>query len=216
MSITGPATHDIPASPPGIPSEQIAGHPEFRHLSTIAGIQVDLRYATPHNFVGRDLYSPYDCAWLHRDAACALERVVAWLREHAPGLTPLVLDALRPQRVQEQLWDALAGTGLQMYLANPERGSIHSYGMALDITLLDAAGRELDMGTGFDDMTELSHPKLEARFLASGELTKAQAANRQLLRDAMFQAGFVGINTEWWHFDCGDRNLVRQTFRRVL
>jgi len=199
-----------------IASEDIAGHPEFRHLSTIAGIAVDLRYATPNNFVGRDLYSPYDCAWLHRDAAVALERVVAWLKARRPGCTPLVLDALRPQRVQQQLWDALAGTDLQMYLANPQRGSIHSFGMALDITILDDDGRELDMGTGFDDMTERSHPALEARFLASGELTPDQIANRQLLRDAMFQAGFVGINTEWWHFDCGDRNLVRQTFRRVL
>ena len=199
-----------------IASEDVAGHPEFRHLSTIAGIAVDLRYATPDNFVGRDLYSPYDCAWLHRDAAAALERVVGWLKERRPDCTPLVLDALRPQRVQQQLWDALAGTDLQMYLADPQRGSIHSFGMALDVTLLDEAGRELDMGTGFDDMTLLSHPALEARFLASGELTAAQAANRQLLRDAMFQAGFVGINTEWWHFDCGDRNVVRQTFRRVL
>jgi len=199
-----------------IASEDVAGHPAFRHLSTIAGIAVDLRYATPDNFVGRDLYSPYDCAWLHRDAAAALERVVAWLRERRPDCTPLVLDALRPQRVQQQLWDALAGTDLQMYLADPKRGSIHSFGMALDVTLVDEAGRELDMGTGFDDMTLLSHPALEARFLASGELTTAQAANRQLLRDAMFQAGFVGINTEWWHFDCGDRNVVRRTFRRVL
>ena len=199
-----------------IASEDVAGHPAFRHLSTIAGIAVDLRYATPDNFVGRDLYSPYDCAWLHRDAAAALERVVAWLRERRPDCTPLVLDALRPQRVQQQLWDALAGTDLQMYLADPKRGSIHSFGMALDVTLVDEAGRELDMGTGFDDMTLLSHPALEARFLASGELTAAQAVNRQLLRDAMFQAGFVGINTEWWHFDCGDRNVVRQTFRRVL
>jgi D-alanyl-D-alanine dipeptidase len=199
-----------------IASEDVAGHPAFRHLSTIAGIAVDLRYATPNNFVGRDLYSPYDCAWLHRDAAAALERVVAWLKARRPDCTPLVLDALRPQRVQQQLWDALAGTDLQMYLADPQRGSIHSFGMALDVTLLDEAGRELDMGTGFDDMTLLSHPALEASFLASGELTAAQAANRQLLRDAMFQAGFVGINTEWWHFDCGDRNVVRQTFRRVL
>ena len=197
-------------------SEAIAGSPEFRHLSTIAGIVIDLRYATPDNFVGRDLYSPFDCAWLHRDAAAALERVVAWLAVERPGYTPLILDALRPQRVQEQLWAALEGSNLQMYLASPERGSIHSFGMALDITILDERGRELDMGTGFDDLSERSHPALEVKLLARGELTRAQVANRQLLRDAMFQAGFVGINTEWWHYDCGDRALVRRTFRRIL
>ena len=188
---------------------------DFRHLTTIAGIAVDLRYAGPNNFVGRDLYAPYDCAWLHVDAACALERVVAYLADRHPGACVLVLDALRPQRVQQELWDALAGTDLQMYLAEPTRGSIHSFGMALDVTILDEAGVELDMGTGFDDMTELSHPALEEGFLARGDLTTEQVANRQLLRDAMFQAGFVGIHTEWWHFDCGDRNVVRATFQRV-
>ena len=199
-----------------VASEDIAGSPEFRHLSSIQGIAVDLRYATANNFVGRDLYSPFDCAWLHRDAAAALERVVARLAERRPGYTALVLDALRPQRVQQQLWDALEGTGLQMYLANPARGSIHSYGMALDITLLDEGSRELDMGTGFDDMTDLSHPALEEGFLVAGRLDEEQVANRRLLREAMLQAGFFGINTEWWHFDCGDRERVRSTFRRVL
>jgi len=199
-----------------IRSEDVPGNPAFRHLSSIAGIAVDLRYAGPDNFVGRDLYSPLDCAWLHRDAAAAVERAVAWLAQQAPGYKVLLLDALRPHRVQEELWDALEGTNLQMYLAPPERGSIHSFGMAVDITILDPAGRELDMGTGFDDMTELSHPALETQFLASGELSSAQAANRQLLRDAMFQAGFVGIKTEWWHFDCGDRVLVRRDYTRVL
>jgi D-alanyl-D-alanine dipeptidase len=188
---------------------------DFRHLSTIAGIAVDLRYASPHNFLGRDLYAPYDCAWLHVQAASALERVVAWLAVRRPGARVLVLDALRPQRVQQELWDALAGTGLQLYLAEPGRGSIHSYGMALDVTILDEAGAELDMGTGFDDMTELSHPALEEGFLARGDLSQQQVANRQLLRDAMGQAGFVGIKTEWWHFDCSDRDVVRATFQRV-
>ena len=208
MSSTGPV--------PGIASEDIAGDAAFRHLSTIAGIAVDLRYATPNNFVGRDLYSPFDCAWLHREAAAALEQAVAWLARRAPGHTALVLDALRPQRVQQQLWDALAGTELRLYLADPARGSIHSYGMALDITILDPDGKELDMGTGFDDMTELSHPALEEGFLRAGALSEVQVANRRLLREAMLQAGFVGINTEWWHFDCGDRDRVRATFRRVL
>ena len=203
-------------SGPGIASEDVAASPDFRHLASIAGVQVDLRYASPNNFLKRDLYAPFDCAWLHREAAAALERAVAWLRARAPGHTLLVLDALRPQRVQQQLWDALAGTGLQMYLADPARGSIHSYGMALDITVLDPQGAELDMGTGFDDMTELSHPALEAGFLAAGALTEEQVGNRRLLRAAMEHAGFLGIRTEWWHFDCGERERVRATFRRVL
>lgn len=196
--------------------EDIRGSGDFRHLSTIAGIAVDLRYATPHNFAGRDLYSPFDCAWLHREAAQALEQVVIWLARERPGFTLLVLDALRPQRVQEQLWHTLDGTGLHMYLADPVRGSIHSFGMALDVTLLDASGEELDMGTGFDDLSERSQPVLEAQFLASGELTPEHAANRHLLRDAMAHGGFVGINSEWWHYDHGNRDEVRARYERVL
>ena len=196
--------------------EAVGSDPQFRHLSSIAGIAVDLRYATPDNFVGRDLYSPIDCAWLHRDAAAALEQAVAWLAAHRPEHHLLVLDALRPQRVQQQLWDALQGTELLGYIAEPSRGSIHSFGMALDITIVGPDGRELDMGTGFDDLSERSHPALELALLESGEITQEQVAHRRLLRDAMFQAGFFGINSEWWHFDCGDRVLVRQTYTRVL
>jgi D-alanyl-D-alanine dipeptidase len=199
-----------------ITSEQVPEHPDYRHLTTIAGIRIDLRYATRDNFVGRDLYSPLDCAWLHVEAAAAIERTVAWLAERRPGCTLAILDALRPHRVQEQLWDALAGTDLRIYLADPARGSIHSYGMAVDVTILDEDGRELDMGTGFDDMTELSHPALEPQMLAEGRLTREQLANRLLLRDAMTQAGFVGINSEWWHFDCGERDEVRARYTRVL
>ena len=200
----------------GLAIEDIGASDQFRHLRTVAGIAIDLRYATAANFVGRDLYSPFDCAWLHRDAAAALEQVVGWLARTRPGATVLVLDALRPQRVQQQLWDALDGTGLRMYLADPARGSIHSFGMALDVTILDEAGRELDMGTGFDDLSERSHPALEAVLLARGELNDAQVGHRRLLRDAMTQAGFQGIASEWWHFDCGEREQVRQTYRRVL
>ena len=196
--------------------EAVGSDPQFRHLSTIAGIAVDLRYATPDNFVGRDLYSPIDCAWLHRDAATALEQAVAWLAAYRPDHHLLVLDALRPQRVQQQLWDALQGTELLGYIAEPSRGSIHSFGMALDITIVGPDGQELDMGTGFDDLSERSHPALELALLESGEITQEQVAHRRLLRDAMFQAGFFGINSEWWHFDCGDRVLVRQTYTRVL
>lgn len=199
-----------------LPCEAVPTSGDFRHLSTIDNIGIDLRYGTPHNFVGRDLYSPLDCAWLHREGATALERAVTWLAAMRPGHRLLVLDALRPQRVQQALWDSLAGTDLRMYLANPERGSIHSFGMAIDITIVDATGAELDMGTPFDDLTPLSHPKLESTFLAEQKLRDTHIANRQLLRDAMTQAGFQGISTEWWHFDCGDRERVRREFARVL
>ncbi|MEJ5991646.1 M15 family metallopeptidase [Ramlibacter sp. PS3R-8] len=196
--------------------EDIGSHPDFRRLSTIEGIAVDLRYAGTNNFVGRDLYGSLDCAWLHRVAAAGVERAVALLAREAPGHRLLVLDALRPHRVQVQLWDHLEGTELRQYVANPALGSIHSFGMALDATLVDDAGRELDMGSGFDEMVELSHPRLEAQFLASGELTPAQQAHRQLLRRTLIDAGgFQGIANEWWHFDLLDRKHVRAHFTRV-
>ena len=199
-----------------LPVESISSHADFRPLASIAGISVELRYASADNFVGRDLYSPLDCAWLHRHAAAGLEKTVAWLARERKELRLLVLDALRPQRVQEQLWEALQGTELLGYLANPVRGSIHSFGMAVDITLVDRNGQELDMGTSFDDLTELSHPALESAMLLRGELSATQIGNRQLLRDAMYEGGFKGINSEWWHFDCGDRDVVRAEYTRIL
>lgn len=199
-----------------IPCERVPTHPDFIPLSGIAGIRVELRYASADNFVGYDLYTPLDCAWLHRDAADALSRSVAWLSDNRADLTLLVLDAMRPQRVQEELWAALQGTELLGYLAPPERGSIHSFGMAVDITLIDTSGEELDMGTPFDDLSERSHPALEDTLLARGDLSPAQVANRTVLRAAMHHGGWVGINSEWWHFDCGDRNRVRAQYTRIL
>ncbi len=199
-----------------MPIEMVAGHDHFRRLASIEGTRIDLRYGSANNFVGRDLYGEIDCAWLHCDATAALENAVRWLRRERPGVSILILDALRPQRVQEELWTALAGTNLQMYLADPVRGSIHSFGMAVDVTLIDENGVELDMGTPFDDLTEFSHPALEEGFVAAGALQQIHLDNRHLLKNAMVQAGFQGINTEWWHFDCGDRLKVRADYTRVL
>jgi len=195
--------------------ESVPGHADFRALADVRGIGVDLRYASPNNFVGSDLYAPFDCAWIHREAAAKLEAAAEWLGRHAPGVRLVVLDALRPQRVQQRLWDTLDAP-LRAYLANPERGSIHSFGMAVDVTLVDASGAELDMGTPFDDMTEKSHPALEEALLAAGELTGPQVDNRKILRGAMSHAGWQGISREWWHFDGGDRDRIRAEYLRVL
>jgi D-alanyl-D-alanine dipeptidase len=196
--------------------EDIAAHPDYRHLRTLAGVAHELRYVGADNFAGRSLYGRLDCAWLRREAAEGLEAAARWLATARPGWQLLVLDALRPQRVQEAIWIDVAGTPEQEYFANPERGSIHSYGMAVDVTLRSPAGAEADMGSGFDEMSRLSHPALHAELLATGQLTPAQVAERDCLAAAMRAGGFAGIPNEWWHFDHGDRDRVRRELPRVL
>ncbi len=198
-----------------LPCEAVSSNPEFRALASIRGIAVDLRYAGCDNFVGRNLYGDLNCAWLQREAAAGLERAASMLGQGYPALTLLVLDALRPHRVQQQLWQHLEGTELRSYLADPARGSIHSFGMAVDVTLMDDTGTALDMGTGFDDLSELSHPDLEDAHLAQGRLSPEQFANRMVLRNAMCGSGFRAIHSEWWHFDFGDRDLIRQHYLRI-
>lgn len=190
--------------------------PDFVPLAALSGIAVDLRYASTRNLLGRDVYTPHDCAWLHAQAAHALQRAADWLARAQPALRLLVLDAARPQRVQELFWALVQGTPMEPYFAAPERGSIHSFGMAVDLTLTDAQGVELDLGTPFDDTTELAHPALEHAHAAAGRLTAAAVEHRRWLRAAMLHGGFQPIATEWWHFDCGEREQVRREFRRIV
>jgi D-alanyl-D-alanine dipeptidase len=201
---------------PMIRVEDIAAHPDYRHLRTLAGVEHDLRYVGTNNFAGRSLYGRLDCAWLRQEAAAGLETAARWLAAARPGWRLRVLDALRPQRVQEAIWVDVAGTTAQQYFANPERGSIHSYGMAVDVTLLAPDGTESDMGSGFDEMSRLSHPALHAELLAAGLLSAAQVAERECLAAAMRAGGFAGIANEWWHFDRDDRDRVRRELPRVL
>ena len=195
--------------------EDIAADPDFCRLQTLHGVPHDLRYAGSNNFAGRVLYAGIDCAWLRREAATGLQTAAEWLQQRRPGWRILLLDALRPQRVQEAIWNDVAGTEMEHYFANPQRGSIHSFGMAVDVTLLDPQGQEADMGSGFDEMAPASHPALHAEHLQSGVLTREQVAHRDCLRNAMAQGGFQGIPTEWWHFDHGDRDRVRRELPRV-
>lgn len=201
--------------PPPIRCEDIGAHPDFRPLRSLQGVSHDLRYAGTDNFAGRVLYRGLDCAWLRREAAAGLEAAAAWLDQARPGFRLLVLDALRPQRVQQSIWADVAGTLAQAYFADPARGSIHTFGMAVDVTLLDGRGRERDMGSGYDEMSLRSHPELDAEHLALGALSAAQVAERGWLRAAMARGGFRTIATEWWHFDFGDREAVRRELPRV-
>ena len=195
--------------------EEVPGHPGFRPLASLREVLHDLRYASANNFANRVLYRGFDCAWIRVEAAAGLEQAARWLAAERPGWRLLVLDALRPQRVQEAIWKEVVNTPMSMYFAEPVRGSIHSFGMALDLTLIDPQGREADMGSAFDQMALSSHPALHGEHLARGVLSPAQVAERDCLRDAMAQGGFAGISTEWWHFDHGDRDAVRRAWPRV-
>ncbi len=189
--------------------------PGYRRLASLQGVLHDLRYVGRDNFAGRSLYGRLDCAWLRAEAAAGLEAAAHWLQGVRPGWHIVVLDALRPQRVQEAIWIDVAGTPMQEYFANPERGSIHSYGMAVDVTLRDPEGREADMGSGYDEMSPASHPCLHDVHLASGLLSAGQVGHRDCLAQAMRQGGYNGIANEWWHFDHGDAERVRRELPRI-
>ena len=107
----------LPVTPPaGVPMiriEQLAEQPHFVRLQPLHGVRVDLRYVGSNNFAGRSLYGSLDCAWLRREAAAGLQAAAQWLHARRPGWTILVLDALRPQRVQEAIWKDGEGTPRQ-------------------------------------------------------------------------------------------------------
>ncbi len=100
-------------------------------------------------------------------------------------------------------------------MADPKKGSITNFGMAIDLSVQDEKGRDLDMGTGFDSFTPLAETQLEKDKLASGELTQAQFDNRLILRRPMEEAGFKVLPEEWWHFDAMPADLVRKQFMVV-
>lgn len=170
-------------------------------------ILVDLRYSTTNNFVGVDVYGALDHAYLQAEPARRLAEANTYLKERNSDYTLYIFDAVRPRRVQQILWDTLDYPEKEKpkYVANPQEGSIHNYGAAVDLTIADAEGHPLDMGTGFDYFGVLAYPTKEEEMLAQGNLTEEQIANRRLLREVMTQAGFTPIQTEWWHFNALSR-----------
>src|SRR6185369_5892713 len=108
-------------------------------------VEIALAYATAENITGKPIYRQAAC-YLHENAAAKL-RVAIQLA--APlGLRFKIFDAYRPGEAQWKLWEAFPS---EEFVANPRRGSPHSRGVAVDLTLIDAGGKELDMGSGFDE-----------------------------------------------------------------
>lgn len=168
---------------------------------------VDLRYSTLNNFTGKDMYGDLNRCYLQRDVALKLVIAQAELRKQYPYYSLLVFDGARPVSIQQLMWDSvnLSAADRQKYLSNPENKSLHNYGAAVDVSIIDEKGRELDMGTPYDFFGEEAHPRREAEYFESGKLTETQLANRELLRSVMRTAGFSRIETEWWHFNSTSR-----------
>jgi zinc D-Ala-D-Ala dipeptidase len=147
--------------------------------------------------------SPGDC-YLQDDAARMLYSAGRALRKMRPELRLQALDCARSLKTQRRLYARAQRTGRTDYVANPDRsyGSLHTYGCAIDLTLVDKRGRALDLGRRAQTYDRRLQPRRESGALRSGLLTKEQLANRLLLREVMVRAGFLPIGNEWWHFDC--------------
>ncbi|MDZ7960216.1 MAG: M15 family metallopeptidase [Aulosira sp. DedQUE10] len=151
-------------------------------------IVLDIRYASPNNFLKKKLYSEARCV-LRYGVAKRLSLVQQDLAKNKLNLK--IYDCYRPLSVQKEMWKLLPD---ERYVGNPARGSRHNRGAAVDATLIDSSGKELEMPSAFDAFTPASH-----RDYSGGSIQSRK--NRQILEDAMRKQGFTGLATEWWHFD---------------
>jgi len=148
---------------------------------------LDLRYATTDNFTGTRLYPVARCK-LRRAVAERLARAAKLLRAHDRRL--LVWDCYRPSSIQAALWKLVPD---ERYVANPKQGSVHSRGAAIDVGLADRDGKPVALPTRFDEFSDAAHRDHTAH---DPEARRLDAAMRA--------AGFVGLPTEWWHYDAPD------------
>lgn len=181
-------------------------------------IRVELKYASEDNFMQRNVYGGLKKAYLQPKVAERLGKVQEYLTENHPGYYLLVYDAVRPRSVQQFMWDLLDSIPINertKFVSNPSRGSLHSFGCAVDVTLWKESEGVLDMGANYDDMRKIAYTQLEQHFLSTGELSKEQYANRLLLRKAMSQGGFWVIQTEWWHFNAHSRDTAKSLYEVI-
>lgn len=158
--------------------------------SLIPNIRYDLRYASTNNFTGKRLYSKkLKNTYLRTAAATALAKVQTDLNQQGFGLK--IYDAYRPYGVTIRFWETIKD---ERYVANPSKGSGHNRGLAVDLTVIDLkTGKELDMGTGFDNFTDTAHHIFN-------QLSQSVLDNRKLLKETMLKHGFELFDTEWWHY----------------
>ena len=149
----------------------------------------DVRYATTNNFTGKILYKS-NKVFLRKVVADSLKKTNDYFKKHY-NCAIKIFDGYRPLSVQKYMWQILPDN---RYVADPSKGSRHNRGAAVDITLIDSLGNQLDMGTKFDDFTVKAH-------IDHKNLTEEALCNRKILFNGMKKFGFTPISSEWWHFD---------------
>lgn len=152
----------------------------------------DVRYATTNNFTGRVLY-PSSIVFLRKVVADSLSKANEFFKKYY-NYRIKIYDGYRPRKIQKIMWSIIPD---EKFVANPAKGSRHNRGAAVDITLIDSLGNELDFGTGFDDFSEKASPFYM-------DFPQKILDNRKLLKDVMIKFGFIQLDSEWWHFDFKD------------
>ena len=151
------------------------------------GADISLAYATKENFTGKPVYEKAIC-YLHIEAAGALKDAIKSAQNL--GYRIRIYDGFRPSEAQWVLWNH---TPDPLFLADPRRGSPHSRGVAVDLTLTMPDGTPLEMGTAFDSFTPKSYH-------GNNRISKTAQRNRLILLGIMTQAGWDFYRNEWWHY----------------
>lgn len=192
---------------------------QLQNIQTLdSTIQVDLRYASKNNFMKLNMYGDLDQAYLQKEVAQKLIQAQAFLKEEFPAYSLIVLDATRPVSIQQLMWDNIKVPPKKRskYLSNPKYGSLHNFGAAVDVSIVDENGKLLDMATPFDSFEKLAYPFYQEQYYKSGKLNKTQYQNRKLLQSVMLKAGFMTITTEWWHFNSCYRKEASKNYTKVF
>ena len=164
-----------------------------------------------------DVYGDLNRCYLQPDVAQKLISCEKELKSRFPFYNLIIFDAVRPRSIQSKMWDTIAVpySEKSKYVSNPKNGSLHNFGAAVDLSIVDQNGIELDMGTKYDYFGELAYPREEERMIKEGKLTHIQLLNRELLRTVMIAGGFFGITTEWWHFNSCNRNEAYSRYKII-
>ena len=170
-------------------AKQTKIHHDLVEIYTInPTIMLDIRYATKNNFTGQQVYPEARC-FLRRKTAEKMNNVQKELKTMGLGLK--IWDAYRPRSVQYVFWKLVPNP---LYVGDPNKGSKHNLGAAVDCTLIDKDGKELIMPSTFDDFSKKAHRDY-------ANMSPEAAKNCKLLEDIMVKHGFSFYYNEWWHFN---------------